>query len=118
MEDELKNLPLRSVPDDYADRVMKHIAQAQARQRNRLIVLGALTLALTAGIAATLPEITHELFAWLGNPLANLMPWFELEAETAMPDFIPIVLVLAIVLSSISALFLAQLNEQWTGVTT
>ncbi len=31
MEDELKNLPLRSVPDDYADHVMTHIMRGELR---------------------------------------------------------------------------------------
>ena len=37
MKDELRKLPLRFVPNDYADRVMKHIAQAEARGTNAWI---------------------------------------------------------------------------------
>lgn len=118
MEEELRKLPLRSVPDNYADRVMGQIALAESRRRNMLIVLGAITLALIAGIVTTLPEIVDELFAWLSDPFANLVPWFELEAQGAMSDVTLIALVLAIGLCGISALFLVQLNDRWTGVTT
>ncbi len=118
MEDELRKLPLRSVPDNYAERVMNHIARAESGRRNTLVALGAITLALIAGIITTLPEIADELFVWLSDPFANLAPWFELEAEGALSDVTLIALVLAIGLCGISTLFLAQLNEQWTGVTT
>lgn len=118
MEDELRKLPLRSVPDNYADRVVSHIARAESRRRNTLIALGAITLALIAGIIATLPEIGDELFAWLSDPFASLVPWFELETQGAMSDVTLIELILAIGLCGISALFLAQLNKEWTGVTT
>ncbi len=118
MEEELKKLPLRSVPDDYADRVMSHIARAQAKRRGMLIALGAITIALIAGIFATLPEIADEFLVWLSDPFTSLVPWFEFEAQGNMSDIALIALVLGIGLCSISALFLARLNEQWTGVTT
>ncbi len=118
MEEELRKLPLRSVPNDYTDRVIGYIAHAQAMRRNALIALGAITLALIAGIFAILPEIADEFFVWLNDPFASLVPWFEFGAEPAVSDVALLALVLAIGLCSISAIFLAQLNEQWTGVTT
>jgi hypothetical protein len=118
MEEELKKLPMRSVPDDYTDRVMSYIAHAQASRRNAVVALGAMTLALIAGIFATLPEIADEFFVWLNDPFADLVPWFEFEAEPIVSGVTLLALVLAIGLCTISAIFLARLNEQWTGVTT
>lgn len=117
MEEDLRKLPLRFVTDSYAERVMSRIARAESRRRNMLIALGAFTLALIAGIIATLPEIADELIAWLSDPFANLVPWFELEAQGAVSDVTLIALGLAVGLCAISALFLVQLNDQWTGVT-
>lgn len=116
MENELRNLPPRRVPDDYADRVMLHIAQAEARRRVALYALGALTFALMLAISVTLPEVLNDLIAWISDPMANLLVGLTFEVAEAMPNLLLIAVLLGIGLSGVSAIFLAQLNEQLTGV--
>lgn len=115
MENELRNLPPRRVPDDYADRVMLHIAQAEARRRVALYALGALTFALMLAISVTLPEVLNDLIAWISDPMANLLVGLTFEVAEAMPNLLLIAVLLGIGLSGVSAIFLAQLNEQLTG---
>ncbi len=115
MENELRNLPLRPVPDDYADRVMLHIAQAEARRQRALYALGALTCALMLAIVVTLPEVLNDLFVWISHPLADLEPWLTVQVAEAMPDLLLVAVLLGVGLSGVSAIFLTQLNEQLTG---
>jgi hypothetical protein len=118
MEEELRKLPMRSLPGDYSDRVMSHIAQAQARRRNALVTLATITFTLIIGIMITLPDAANGLVTWLDDPFTNLAAWIDWEMPGAMSDLEVIALVFAIVLCSTSALFLVRLNEQWTGATT
>ena len=53
MEDELRKLPLRAVSSDYADRVIKHIVQAQAANARWSNVFIGIQIAVT-GILALL----------------------------------------------------------------
>lgn len=115
MENELRNLPPRPVPNDYAARVMLHIAQAETRRRRVLYVLGMLTFALMLAIVVTLPEVLNDLFVWIHNPSADLVPWLTFEVVEAMPNPLLIATLLGVGLSGVSAIFLTQLNEQFTG---
>ena len=54
MENELKYLPLRSVPADYADGVMAHIACSETKQAHWLDVLIGVQMAITGMTAIVL----------------------------------------------------------------
>lgn len=51
MEERLKQLPLRAVPDDYADRVTRHIARAESRPARMANLLIASQIAVTGILA-------------------------------------------------------------------
>lgn len=70
MKDELKKLPLRSVSNDYADRVMAQIAQAEARAAN--VWIGA-QIAVTGLIALGMAWMqSAEIISALDLTLENL----------------------------------------------
>jgi len=70
MEDKLKKLPLRSVPDNYAEHVIKHIAQAEARWANVWI---AVQIAVTGVIALGIAWAqSAEIFSVLDAVMENL----------------------------------------------
>jgi hypothetical protein len=54
MEDELGKLPLRTIPGNYADLVMAHIARAEARQARGMVVLIGAQIVVTGALAITL----------------------------------------------------------------
>ena len=94
MEDELKKLPLRSVPDDYADRVMSYIARVEAysvRTANRWI---AAQIAVTGVIALGIAWMqSAEIFLLIDSALEFLnaamtaLEQFSSEIATAFSNF-------------------------------
>ncbi len=73
MEDKLKKLPLRSVPNDYAERVMQHIAQVQTRSVRWSNALIAAQITVTGIIALLIAWVqSAEMIPVLDTVIENL----------------------------------------------
>jgi len=94
MEDKLKNLPLRAVPNDYAEHVIRHIAQVEARRANawigaQIAVTGLLALLIAwvqsaeifSVLDAVIENLNSALFALdqFSGDLANALSNFRIE---------------------------------------
>jgi hypothetical protein len=107
VEDELKKLPLARLPDDFSGRVVAYIRRQERRRKRLIWGLSLLVFMLSLALLGAFPATLNDLFGWLADPTANLLPGLS-DMIDGSPDALLILLILGLALAGISVLLMVE----------